>query len=1126
MPDPLVESINRAIGERVDPMLFEQCAVDLLRESYYPDLRGTPEKRDAGIDGFSGPDAEPEFVLVATTAKDFARNLRESAQRYIEAGGPCRTVVFATTQEVTGERRLRLQQELSQRWGVRLLALHDRGDFVHLLYRNPRWRKGLLGVTGVAKALSRFPANARPTPPIPLIARDDDLQRLRDVSGNLLVVGKPGVGKTFLLERLASEGWCVFDAGWGVDALEDAIREMGPERIVIDDAHLIENRIPELRRLRREIGADFDIVAVTWPGQADVVGGLLEDATQIDIKELERDQVLRIVEEAGVSGPPELQRVIVDQAHGRAGLAVTLAWACVGGHGDKVATGEALLNDLVGWYSRAQGEPSRHLLGVLALAGEHGATMEQARGILALSRPDASNLVRGIAQGGTIDEVPSAPGRPQRLTVQPEALRYALVRDVFFSGPGALDARSAVAALDHPSIAAVPLIGAAHRGADVDRTWLQSVVAWSDPDAAKAYALLGQDEFRVALERAPQRGTHIAGAAYHAGIDPEGALEALMEAAVHDDRSERNSPDHPIGIVANCLAGMGLADRQLAVQTARRWLEQGRDATVAARVFMHAVYPGIESASADPGLGNTIAVRRGVVPQSWVDELSRLWDEALDSAEEYDNFPPAPLLSGLQPWVHPGGLGFGRGPDEETAQAIRAVAHRVIERLANIFGDRPGALRRLRSYAERGALRLDVQIDVPEAFGTLFPDRSPGEKERAEEHLEELAGALIGRSAADVADFIAQAEAEAALAGIRYPRHTPQFARLLAERVDGPEVLFEALLERDAPSDVLLPLIEKAADSQRPGWERAAARALGESHGCEAAMWVALTRPCSERLKMLAVERAPDRLHVVDIVVDRDETDHATLGLLFDAPDVSVQRRAAVMLGTEPSASRLVGLPQPLLDRWRAIIVESRAGDPYDDWDGYWLADILARDGDLCADWLREWFNRLEGEDNERLPNEVKEAVAALPLDVRVTLIREIPGGAPHGRLREITRSLVSENLEAADALFGRSDLETLHEIVLRDGPSASWMERALMALGRGWTPDEIVRATEFSHPVWDGGDGRHWQQKVVEFERLQAEARTLRDSQRELISTAGIAYFEKQRDAEIQSERRRRVLG
>ena len=72
-----------------------------------------------------------------------------------------------------------------------------------------------------------------------------------------------------------AEDWGLFDAGWDVDDLEDAIRDMGPVRIVADDAHLQTDRLSMLRHLRAQMNADFAIVAVTWPGSADEVAGAL-----------------------------------------------------------------------------------------------------------------------------------------------------------------------------------------------------------------------------------------------------------------------------------------------------------------------------------------------------------------------------------------------------------------------------------------------------------------------------------------------------------------------------------------------------------------------------------------------------------------------------------------------------------------------------------------------------------------------------------------------------------------------------------------------------------------------------------------------------------------------------------
>src|SRR5207244_2958184 len=97
-----------------------------------------------------------------------------------------------------------------------------------------------LRVPGQARALTRLPATRRPTPDVPVIGRDDDIEQLRNISGDLVLVGKPGIGKTFLLQKLMEGDWGLFDDGWEVAQLEDAIRELQPRRVVLDDAHLNE----------------------------------------------------------------------------------------------------------------------------------------------------------------------------------------------------------------------------------------------------------------------------------------------------------------------------------------------------------------------------------------------------------------------------------------------------------------------------------------------------------------------------------------------------------------------------------------------------------------------------------------------------------------------------------------------------------------------------------------------------------------------------------------------------------------------------------------------------------------------------------------------------------------------
>ena len=91
--------------------------------------------------------------------------------------------MFATTRAVSGQRRSALTSQLREEFGVRLHNVHDRADFIQLLYDSPKWRKDLLGVPGQARALTQLPTSRRPMPPVPLIGRDDEIAQLRDIKG-------------------------------------------------------------------------------------------------------------------------------------------------------------------------------------------------------------------------------------------------------------------------------------------------------------------------------------------------------------------------------------------------------------------------------------------------------------------------------------------------------------------------------------------------------------------------------------------------------------------------------------------------------------------------------------------------------------------------------------------------------------------------------------------------------------------------------------------------------------------------------------------------------------------------------------------------------------------------------
>ena len=721
MSDTVDRAIRDAIARPLDGATFERCAADLLRENY-PTLVPVEGGHDAGMDGVGELSDGTPFFLVATVQEGARGNLDRNVKSHLDAGGERRAVVFATSRPVSGRSRLNLDRHLRDEFGVRLAAVHDRADFVARLYRNPGWRRELLGVPGEARALSRLPATRRPTPEIPLIGRDQELDQLSALEGDLVLVGKPGIGKTFLLQKLVEDDWGLFDEGWDIERLEDAIRDMEPARIVVDDAHLRGDRLSTLRQLRTQMGADFTIAAVTWPGSGDEVAGALPGAAQFEIVELERDQILDVIEELGIEGPAALQAHLVNQAHGRVGLAVTLAYALLTGDLREVTAGDVLLRDLVGWYTRTVGPESRYVLGFLALSGHHGATLAQVGTALGLTQPAVAHLIRGLADGGTLDEA-HATGGVARLRVEPAELRYALVRDVYLAGSRSLDLRAALRHLDNAGSAAGPLLGAIHLGADLDRQFVRDLVDDHDPDAAVMFALLGSAELHQALARWPQYRDEIIRGAHRAEVDPAATLPLLLDAAVGDDRTEHSAPDHPLRVIGDHIAASDhpIEIREAAIGAIDNWLRAGGDVGVGLRALAHVIRPQFRTAFDDPGLGNTLTLMEAPLPHEVVTALAPLWDRVLGIVEREKDGPVGPLIAELHYWVYPSQLSFGETSFGDAERTIREVAPRMIEQLAALLADRPGALRRLRSYGAD----LEIPIPLTSRFSSLSTGDAP-----------------------------------------------------------------------------------------------------------------------------------------------------------------------------------------------------------------------------------------------------------------------------------------------------------------------------------------------------------------------------------------------------------------
>jgi hypothetical protein len=324
-----IGKIVDGLSGHLDPEVFERCMGDLLRDAF-PGLVPVPGGSDAGMDAAIADGEGEPFPLVCTTASGLQaikRNLVRSLDSYAKRL-TSRKVALATPRRLTPAQRLKLR-DFGRDKGFHFVQLPiEQTAVADRLYRNSCWRKDLLGISGAPSALSVVPRTRRLLVEMEPVGRNADLAWIESVRSDSVLVGEPGSGKTFLLYYLMRKGWpALFVASDDQEAIADAVRDEKPRVVVLDDAHANVSGLLDLVRLRREAGADFSILATTWPGAGEKVADAL-GITEAQVRRLElltRREILEVMEKVGVEARPDDLRRLVDQSANKPGLAVTIA---------------------------------------------------------------------------------------------------------------------------------------------------------------------------------------------------------------------------------------------------------------------------------------------------------------------------------------------------------------------------------------------------------------------------------------------------------------------------------------------------------------------------------------------------------------------------------------------------------------------------------------------------------------------------------------------------------------------------------------------------------------------------------------------------------------------------------
>lgn len=1116
--DPFYLQIVNRLGDRLDPELFERCAADILRDEI-PTLTPIRGGGDLGMDGAVADLDGPAFPLVCTTSDDVIGNFGQSLSSYVQQGGTRRKVVSATSRQLTAKRRRNLEQRAAEH-GFELVHIYDQAAFADRLYRNPAWCRELLNLTGTPPVLSAVPRTRRPLVGDAPLGRDADLVWLRETPGDRLLIGQPGSGKTFLLYALARKGWGLFLVDEDRARIAEAIRDQQPGVVIVDDAHVRIEALEQLQHLRREMGANFDIVATSWPGSPERVAEALSlPSTHVrELEPLTRDEIVAVVRGVGVGHPDVLVRAIVDQAEGRPGLAVTLADLAVRGAVRDVALGDALSRNVQETFEPIVGEEGLWLLAAFALGGDAGMPIEAVADLLGLSRLDVTRKAASLAYGGVVTQALGPADAEAVIIVRPPAVRPALVRDIFFNGPARLAYRPLIDRAPSLSDMARTLVGARGCGAEIRPEALRAVLEQaSSIDAWDEYAWLGRDEATWVVEHHQEMVLDVAHSALRRA--PEAALPVLLTRAAVDDRPLAKHPDHPLRQLKDWIldtdpnSGQAVSRRQDLLQSTTEWLEAGGEPAVGLEALLLGLAPNFYVQSIDPGAGRTVRWSSGLLRYEDLVAIRRFWSQVVAQIGSMEHPAWQHVFDLIESWAYPRRW-HGEALPQDVNELVQSTAAEMLVDVVSLANGHAGVCLAARQIAAR--LERTVDAGVDKDFEILYARERWTDKEnwrasknRSDKAVQMLANDWTNEDPAKIAARLVVLESLAADIGYRSSDRTPELSHQLASRVDSPNVWLRAFLDSSLEVDVVAPFLHRAALSREPGWEDMMREAMARSDLQRAAIWTLLSTPDPPpALLDLTLDALPEYSSLVLDLCQRGLVTDPILVRLLQHDDTGISGASAVgewLLSPEGTVR------EPFRAHWRRAIRRYQDGEDE-------LAEILEGNPSLSHDWLRTQLRSgkyLLGRDD----GPISAAIDALDHAGRCCILGLLPSGRVNG---DFVARLISNDVDLYLRLLNDVRLTAFHLAPVAEFKSTGWSRMVNVALAHGVSTAKIAEAIIPKTWSWIGNESAMWSEWILDTENLALEG----DADIQAIAQTVRASAIAKRECALKLERREAVLG
>ena len=975
--------------------------------------------------------------------------------------------------------------------------------------------------------LSVFPLGGRLIADRRLFYRDRELETLIHSSGDLILSGQPGTGKTFLLFHYAKHVDARFIVSKDPDNVISSLRYNCPDILIVDDAGTQDELIERLCHFRYEHDITFRLIAVCWPYETEHIRALLDcpQRALIDLQLFTSDQMAELIrkqlEYSGLIPETRLVREIRQQADGRPGLAIRLV-ALISREQDI----RPLLNASVYYtllehaFCTLKPHYARYILTAFAVGGEAGMRVDDVTDVLHMSRAELSHYLQTLATGGIISQTAD-----DTIVTRPAAFRHALLKREFLSRDPIGNEDLVYELFErapHPVSAVKTLIHSVAKGAKLNDDWLLCKAEQvHDPTCWNRLAGVSRDWCNRVFQKLGGPAEYIARPSLH--YIPEEFIPALLdEPALSDDRAAclKFVEDLLVSWVKQFdSVKQGLERRRILFKATKDWLAKSGDSQVAWRILPVCVSLAYEKSEFDAGAGRTFSWTHGTLPGSAVKELTPIWEEFVTMARIQPPLDWKRLRRSMEQWIHPESV----SRTDEARQLWKVTRPVMTSFVKHLIRDFQVSTLGLVRWAIYHGL-ISEECGDPEFLAYCPPEWPLRKRESDFEDIHEQWRSNARRiglswsslSPQQVGEKLSRFEQECDAWDIGYPLSAVIMAETIAENVTDCEAWLTEFFKRGLQAEVLLPFVKEMTEEAAPARDDWLKSLLQDSKYCVRTLELVLgTESVSSSLNHMVKERLqkyPDATEFWFMAgrVSSSWTwwlaDNATGRLALDVALGDIRSEDQQLLTTDR---------QKWITLFSSGVAEINELDPklFSD-----LEDVVKQVPEVRLPLVEALLSNTPAIESD-LSKPYKVLFESLDHRERLSLIP----GLENVWAGDLVALLVGDDIDAYDAFLNEDRLRHHHLKPLAGDPATEdWQNKAVKAYEHEYPPSDIASAVLGT--IWTtwGSMSAYYEGWVEKFQELaQSGDVRLRD-----IGESGKEIFADLAEKERERETLEDVLG